>query len=299
MGRGDREFFLILIVSVLFYSLLALLANFVPTVEIEVPLFQRHAPRTARLILKAPKPLEVVPPVAKQEVASPKRERRTSLPPKAEPVKALPSPPVEVKPVDPQVVEQQNREAAMKSGLLKLLARRSSSEDKGLEEVFSHVEELSPTPAPMAPEERPLRLKREGSGGIDEMVVGLKPGIEEHQLKGRLTTVVENPFQIKGSASGMRLRSVDSIQRVVRVHQSGMTFLYNKALQETPNLKGQITLEFTILAGGELTGVRIVSSTLHNGDFEEALRQHIHAWRFDPITDGEVTSIYPIRFTPA
>ena len=297
-GREDRDFLWFLLGSLIFYSLLGALAYSIPQREMTVPVFERVPPRTARLILQLPKPPEVVPPVPKTRLRVPEEKKVLPSSPPTEPLKPVPKPKIEVPPLKPPITQEQNREVAKKSGLLKLLARKNPIQEETKEEPLPQVETLTSLSSFEVPGEKILKLEREEKEDALAHVSNPAPEMDEYLLAGRTTTVVENPFEVKGDPSNIRLRSYDSIFTVIQSHQSGIEFLYNKALQQDPQLMGQIVFEFKIFSNGTLSEVRIISSTLGQREFEETLLQHIQAWRFEPIPEGEVTIIYPIKFSP-
>jgi len=163
-------------------------------------------------------------------------------------------------------------------------------------EPFSPFETLTSLETIRKPDGEMLKIEEEEK---PYHIGDLKPEIKRFFLDGKTTTAVENPFEIRGNPLGLQYRGIESILKVVQTYQSGITFLYNKALQKDPDIQGHITFEFTILADGHLNHVRIVSSQLHHSEFEEALLDHIRAWRFKNIPEGEVIIVYPIGFSPA
>jgi len=266
-----------------------------------VPVFERVPPRTARLILQPPKPPGVVPPAPKPQLRVPEEKKTLPSSPSPEPLKPAPKPKIEVPPVpplSPPITQEQNKKVAKRSGLLKLLARKAPTPEEAKGEPLPRVETLTSLSSFEAPGEKILKLEREEKEDALAHVSNTAPEMDEFLLAGRTTTVVENPFEIKGDPSSLRLRSYDSILNIIQSHQSGIEFLYNKALQQDPQLMGQIVFEFKIFPNGTLSEVRIVSSTLGQREFEETLLQHIQGWRFEPIPEGKVTIIYPIKFSP-
>ncbi|MBI5193671.1 MAG: energy transducer TonB [Nitrospirae bacterium] len=67
-----------------------------------------------------------------------------------------------------------------------------------------------------------------------------------------------------GEGNGLfKPRSRESIKEVLTSYSGSITFLYKKALRDNPELKGTITVEFTIEPSGEIINARIVSSTVN------------------------------------
>jgi len=225
---------------------------------------------------------------------------------------------------------KKNMEVAMNSGLLKLLKQsdtKSEAEsvpDQKLKKVFSEIKGLSQ--APKASPGAALQTSPGASGGIDDIVAKLEKSIKESKSAGensavagsgginpmmgdlqkdvgrsslaeRKTTAVESPFQIKGFEDGKSPRTYESIAQVVDSYKGGISFLYNKALRENPTLRGTVTVEFRIAASGDVIDCRVVSSSMSNPPFEEALLKRVLQWKFPPVPAGDVTITYPIAFS--
>ncbi|HES59146.1 MAG TPA: TonB family protein, partial [Caldithrix sp.] len=58
-----------------------------------------------------------------------------------------------------------------------------------------------------------------------------------------------------------------------------------------PNLKGSVTVQFTIRADGKVDRARISDSTLRNKNAETCILRRVQSWRFKKIDakEGEVT----------
>jgi TonB family protein len=227
---------------------------------------------------------------------------------------------------------KKNLEVAMNSGLLKLLKQTDTKNepeglpDAKLKKVFSDIKGLSQAPKAtpggslqtsptattgiddiVAKLEKSIKASNSaagnsgvaGSGGINQMVGNIQTDPGQSSLAERKTTAVESPFQIKGSEDGKSARSQESIAQVVDSYKGGISFLYNKALRENPTLRGIVTVEFIIAASGDVIDCRVVSSSMKNPSFEEALIKRVLQWKFPSISAGDVTISYPIVFSVA
>jgi len=225
---------------------------------------------------------------------------------------------------------KKNLEVAMNSGLLKLLKQSDTKNeqenlpDAKLKKVFSSIKGLNQ--APKVPAGGSLQSSPTATAGIDDIVAKLEKSIKASNAAGgnsaaagsggiivgniqadpgqsslaeRKTTAVESPFQIKGFEEGKSARNYESIAQVVDTYKGGISFLYNKALRENPALRGIVTVEFIIAASGDVTDCRVVSSSMKNPAFEEALIKRVLQWKFPPISAGDVTITYPIVFSVA
>ena len=212
----------------------------------------------------------------------------------------------------------------MNSGLLKILKRAPKIDDTKARKAFSQVRELSDAPdkrlaglsglesaqssqgiddivAMLEKSIRDsnvvLRGAQTESGGISKMMGNIKTDLGRSTLKGRKTTAVESPFKIKGFEDGDSPRSYESIAKVVDSYKGGVSFLYNKSLRKNPTLRGTITVEFIVAAGGEVIDCRVVASSMKNIPFEEALVRRILQWKFPAVPAGDVTITYPMVFS--
>ncbi|MBI3811495.1 MAG: TonB family protein [Nitrospirae bacterium] len=221
---------------------------------------------------------------------------------------------------------KKNMDVAMNSGLLKLLKQSDTKTetvpDQKLKKVFSEIKGLSQAPKAtpgaalrgspgssqgiddiVAKLEKTIKETKgtsgavAGSGGINPMIGDLQTDVGRSSLAERKTTAVESPFQIKGSEEGKSPRTYESIAQVVDSYKGGISFLYNKALRENPTLRGTVTVEFRIAADGDVIDCRVVSTSMSNPLFEEALVKRVLQWKFLPIPAGDVTITYPIVFS--
>lgn len=93
-------------------------------------------------------------------------------------------------------------------------------------------------------------------------------------------------------------RSSDSIKEVVSAQRGSIDFLFKKALRSNPTLKGTMVVEFTIAENGDVTGGRIVSSTIKEPSFEDQVLKRILTWKFPPQSNsGNTVVFYPVEFS--
>lgn len=257
--------------------------------------------------------------------------------PKSEPPKEAPQEAAKQEGPTPEEIEAQqeaqrkkNLEVVMNSGLLKLLKqsdKKTASEnipDQKLKKVFSEIKGLHEAPKAVpgaAPQSAPdksqgiddivAKLEKSiqasqsthgvsgltGSGGINPMIGDLQKDLGRAPIAKRKTTAVESPFQIKGFENGKSPRTYEAIAQVVDSFKGGISFLYNKSLRENPTLRGTVTVEFIIAASGDVIDCKMVSSSMNNPLFEDALVKRVLQWKFPPVPAGDVTINYPIVFS--
>ena len=131
-----------------------------------------------------------------------------------------------------------------------------------------------------------------GSAGIDDLIEG---GVGQTSSKsiarrGNFSIKFEEG-SVSGKASKASSRSAEAIGRVVTQHQDAIENCYKKEARVNPNLKGSISIQFTIQPDGKIAKVRIVESSLQNRKVESCVKRRVSRWRFQPIgaAEGSVT----------
>lgn len=279
--HSEKEFYLILLVSLLFYSLMALVMQWVNVPPPSAKTIRSLPPRIAKLILEPPRVPSTT--VARQRAAEP-------MPPMKSASSALGG-------GEKRRAPPKDQDITMRSGLLRLLTR----EDTILR--HSTFEGLLPDPGVRLSRQPPsagTRRKGEASGGVGiGQVLADLDRIGEIPLEERKSSILESPFTVRAREGGAPMRDYDSIARVVASHSGAIQEIYNKALRENPTLRGTVTVEFVITSSGEVISCRVVNSSLRHPPLEEALVKRILAWRFPEIPQGKVIVTYPLNFSPA
>ena len=101
---------------------------------------------------------------------------------------------------------------------------------------------------------------------------------------------------VTGRASRSTARSADAIAAVVTKHQTAIEDCYKRAAKLNPNLKGSVTVMFTIEPNGRVSSVRIIESTLKNTRAESCIVRRIKSWRFAPIDPKEGKAVFRQKF---
>ncbi len=133
--------------------------------------------------------------------------------------------------------------------------------------------------------------------GIDDIVTG---GVGE---TGNYSIARQGDFSLKmgkgrvtGHAAKSTARSADAIAAIINKHQDAIVDCYKRVARLNPNLKGSITVQFTIEPSGRVSAVRVIQSTLNNTKVESCISRRIRAWRFDPIDPKEGRAIFRQKF---
>jgi TonB family protein len=101
------------------------------------------------------------------------------------------------------------------------------------------------------------------------------------------------------SGSGKASRSIEEIRLVFERHKGAIYAIYNRALRDDPGLQGKVVLELKIAPGGEVTGLRVVSSELKAAELESKLLARIRQFDFGA-KDVEVMVVtWPVDFLPS
>ena len=136
-----------------------------------------------------------------------------------------------------------------------------------------------------------------GSGGIDDFLSDLEDDVPQVTLKKKAKVNLIKPSKVTGSKEALGKRNEQSIMNVVLSRQGRITYLYEKYLKRNPNLRGKISIEFTIAANGFVTSARVIESTVNNPNLERDLLNLVKRLKFDPIPSGKVTTIFPFQFS--
>jgi TonB family protein len=136
-----------------------------------------------------------------------------------------------------------------------------------------------------------------GSGGIDDFLSALEDDVPQVELKKQAKVDLVKPSKITGSKEALGQRSEQSIWNIVSARQGAIRYIYEKYLKRNPNLRGKVTIEFTIAANGFITDAKITESTIDQPDFERELLALVKRLKFDPIPTGNLTTVFPFVFS--
>ncbi len=136
-----------------------------------------------------------------------------------------------------------------------------------------------------------------GSGGIDNFLSALEETVPQVELKKQAKVDLVKPSKISGSKEAMGHRTEESIWNVVSARQGTIRYIYEKYLKRNPNLRGKITIEFTIASNGFVTDARVIETTIDNPEFERELLALVKRLKFEPIPSGSVTTVFPFVFS--
>jgi TonB family protein len=84
----------------------------------------------------------------------------------------------------------------------------------------------------------------------------------------------------------------------VRARMGGIKACYENALKRNPNLKGKLTIRFTILETGGLSEITISVNSIGSPEVASCIVNTMRTWRTQFRPSGPVTVEYPFVFSP-
>ncbi len=274
----ERRFRVILRNLGIVFAIIAVLMPFLPR-HAQVINTNSLPERVVRLVMQQPPP----PPPA------PKKEEK--------PQHAQPAP--RPKPAN-------TRAKAAKSALLASMDELAALRDMNVDK-FAQNQPRTHDPGDVTTVQRSMITSKAGStsGGISApLSSGLAAG--SGSLHGYTAGKVRNPAIAAGGdratrrgGSGMASRSADEVALVFDKNKGAIYALYTRALRQNPALQGKVVIQLSIAPSGVVTSVRIVSSDLHDPDFEEKLLARIRLFKFQAKDVAPLTTTKPIDFFPA
>jgi hypothetical protein len=90
--------------------------------------------------------------------------------------------------------------------------------------------------------------------------------------------------------------SREMIERVVRRHQRGIRFCYERELQSDPELSGRVTANWTIGLDGSVVNASITENSMGNRNVESCMVAELRRMRFDQPDGGQCIISFPFSF---
>jgi periplasmic protein TonB len=276
----ERRFRVILRNLAIAATIIAVIMPFLPRSE-RVNNTDSLPERVVQLVMEPPPP----PPPPKEK------------PVEKVPVQKVPTPP---QPVDPRV-------KASKSGLLANLDDLAALRDQIDLDKFQKNQQKTTDPGDVTQVTRSIISAKAGgtSGGINSPTSsGLASG--SGSLRGIYTTQVKDPnlgasgqAATRAGGSGKASRSADEIALVFTKNKGAIDAMYARALRDNPALQGKVVIELTIAPSGDITEAHVLSTELHDPEFEAKLVARIRLFKFDAKDVAALTATKPIDFFPA
>lgn len=73
-------------------------------------------------------------------------------------------------------------------------------------------------------------------------------------------------------------RDIDKVAAIVMAHSPAIQYCYERELKRNPDIKGKLTVRFTINPDGAVIDVELISSTLQNNNVERCILARIRRW---------------------
>jgi TonB family protein len=307
--QEDRGFRWLMIIMVVLFLGAGVVFNAINLPEVVQKNLIDISPRLAKLILekqkvKPPPPEKVIPKKEEQKKAEKKKKEKPKEKKKEKP-----------KEKKKEVKKEDARDVAKKSGLIALADELEDlRESFDLDDTLKLPQQTEGKQAAVVATSGDLLTAgaQTSSGGIQTDT--LNRNIKTSELAQRQTTRVESKIEAdasklakastnqkqKGSGStASAKRSADEIERVFQQNKGGIFNLYNRALRKNPSLVGKVVIELTISPGGQVTGVKVLSSELGDETLERKLVIKIKKFKFSKANVAEITVTYPIDFLPS
>ncbi len=132
-----------------------------------------------------------------------------------------------------------------------------------------------------------------GSGGNGRGGRGGGTGAGDGTGAGTKESRVVFGNQALASSGGL---NGEQIRRVVTAHQGALRACYESEAQRNPNLRGGVTVAWSIDASGSVSSASLSGSTLGNPRVEGCVVRQVKGWRF-PTSDAPTTVAgFPFRF---
>ena len=89
------------------------------------------------------------------------------------------------------------------------------------------------------------------------------------------------------------------VEKTIKRQRFQLQLCYELALRRNSSTAGTMEWRWRIGTRGDIDGVALVASTVHDARMAECIRQKIAAWRFPRPRRGSVEVSYPFEFSPA
>ncbi|MBL4688294.1 MAG: TonB family protein [Nannocystaceae bacterium] len=91
----------------------------------------------------------------------------------------------------------------------------------------------------------------------------------------------------------------DIIRRIVRSHINEVRYCYNQGLVRDPNLKGRVSIQFTIGPTGKVPAAVVASSSVKDKNVGNCIAKAVKRWKFPrPRSGGNAVVTYPFVLNP-
>ena len=132
-----------------------------------------------------------------------------------------------------------------------------------------------------------------GGGGGTGSGYGRGAGAGFGGRGSRVPTVRQAKAEVQGALDK------DIIRRIVRAHINEVRHCYNQGLAKDPNLKGRVSVQFTIGGTGAVQAAVVAESQIKDTAVSNCIAQAVRRWKFPkPQGGGSVIVTYPFVLEP-
>ena len=125
-----------------------------------------------------------------------------------------------------------------------------------------------------------------GGTGIDDLISGTGVG-GGASVSRRGSIKLAQETQVTGAGAGTSQRDPETIDAIINQNKASVEYCYQSQLKLDPNLRGEILLNFDILANGKVGAVKILSTTMNNSKVEQCIIKSVRRWVFPALTTGQ------------
>lgn len=188
------------------------------------------------------------------------------------------------------------QEQIKKVGLLGLLG--GGGTDPSAKKPFASLKEI-PSSSGVVNEKTPAPPHQSFQQETVEQIRKKTLAAQEKSLvQTRKAAVEENLSEIRATNGSLELNH-SAISEIAGTNKEKLLALYRKRLQQNPNVRGSLTVEFVISPEGTVLKCQILNSSLSDPVFESEIIREILQWRFPSAEKGATTVLYPLSFSPA
>ncbi|MFN7729714.1 MAG: TonB family protein [Bdellovibrio sp.] len=88
----------------------------------------------------------------------------------------------------------------------------------------------------------------------------------------------------------------DQIAAVINRHKGQIIYCYEQGLQREPDLRGRVSVDFTIGSNGRITSAKVAQSSLESKSVESCMVAKMRTWQFPrPVGSVNVDVLYPFE----
>jgi outer membrane biosynthesis protein TonB len=97
-------------------------------------------------------------------------------------------------------------------------------------------------------------------------------------IAAEITPISSGGNEIDMKVLNIGARNVNQVKAVVQAHTQAIEYCYQRERKRQPDLKGKISVRFTILPSGKVKDPKILSSTIKNSNIERCILSRISRW---------------------